>query len=341
MSTRVIARKWFADILFRVGIIRYYKLFNGGCILGYHRVLPDDDESLKYIEPGMYVSTKTFEKHMRFISENFNPISLGEILKIKNFKNSVAVTLDDGWRDNYIYAFPILKKFGIPATIFFTSNLVGKSEWFWTDRIAYYLNVVGRCEPEFKATFFKILGIDYNRFSTKSMMHCALKVHRKDVDTVIKRLKNKSVSELREIMEQIDELMKPFSEKINSKRIWLSWNEIEEMYRQGVSFGCHTHNHIILTKTTMDEVKKELEACKSALYEHLDQDVLMFSYPNGDHNQKVREIVKDHGFHIAVTTNPGSIGGSPCPLQLNRVLIHNDMAYTTSLFVYRIVSQAR
>lgn len=99
----------------------------GLCVLMYHHVGPEDgiNDSCYYISPGL------FSKQMSLLTgEGYHPLSLWEVQnafeqKKKLPEKSVLITLDDGWLDNYLYAYPILKEKNIPATIFITPGLIG------------------------------------------------------------------------------------------------------------------------------------------------------------------------------------------------------------------------
>lgn len=94
-------------------------------ILFYHSVNP-------YRKYETNVIPEEFEKHIRYLKGNFEVISLIEAIKrIKNKSISgkeVVITFDDGYRDNYLYAYPVLQKYGLPATIFLTVGYVGKNK---------------------------------------------------------------------------------------------------------------------------------------------------------------------------------------------------------------------
>ena len=108
---------WLANVL------RHYT----APILMYHYI---NDEEPKRSKLG--VSLATFERQMRFLRENkYNVIPLGELADIIKKKKKIppktaVVTFDDGYLDNYTNAFPILKKYGIPATIFIVIDRVGR-----------------------------------------------------------------------------------------------------------------------------------------------------------------------------------------------------------------------
>ena len=101
-------------------------------ILMYHMISePGSGEDGRYTCPPL-----RFERHMRFLrKKRFNIISMEQVLcfykeGIALPERPVAITMDDGFGDNYIHAFPILKKYDIPATIFLVAGQIGKTnEW--------------------------------------------------------------------------------------------------------------------------------------------------------------------------------------------------------------------
>ncbi|WP_432406348.1 polysaccharide deacetylase family protein [Wukongibacter sp. M2B1] len=97
-------------------------------ILMYHHLLKNAENP--YQNNDSVLSTETFEKHMKLLHDNnFNTITLSELesfLKgeIKLKKNSVLITFDDGYKSNYTYAYPILKKYNFNASIFMITTLI-------------------------------------------------------------------------------------------------------------------------------------------------------------------------------------------------------------------------
>jgi peptidoglycan/xylan/chitin deacetylase (PgdA/CDA1 family) len=104
-------------------------------IIMYHSVNPKSDPVMKRL----IVSPKTFERHMRFLKEyHYNVLPLEALAKLIKEKKippkTIAITFDDGYRDNYTYAFPVLKKYNLPATIFIIVNEVGRPQ---ADRLSW------------------------------------------------------------------------------------------------------------------------------------------------------------------------------------------------------------
>ncbi len=93
-------------------------------ILMYHSVSAGADYFMN-VEP------KDFERQMAYLAEKKTPvIAFGELVRRLHSNQplggAVVLTFDDGYRDNYTVAFPILKKYGFPATIFVTTDMIGK-----------------------------------------------------------------------------------------------------------------------------------------------------------------------------------------------------------------------
>lgn len=116
---------------------RFLMIFcNRAMILLYHRVSETENDPLL-----LSVNPNNFRAQMKYLKDNFNIISLSELVfKVKNkksIKNSVVITFDDGYADNYYEALPILKELKIPATIFVTSGKINdNSPFYWDGNIS-------------------------------------------------------------------------------------------------------------------------------------------------------------------------------------------------------------
>ncbi|HEU4685553.1 MAG TPA: polysaccharide deacetylase family protein, partial [Nitrospira sp.] len=114
-------------------------------ILTYHRVVPDEIVRDQHIQPGMYVTTESFALHVEYLAQRFSILPLEQLLelwrtdRLDDRTSYCVITFDDGWWDNYRYAFPILKRHRIPATIFLATDYIGTARWFWPDQLAFVL----------------------------------------------------------------------------------------------------------------------------------------------------------------------------------------------------------
>lgn len=127
-----------------VNLVRFLrrKILNRGrlIILMYHRISAPQNGNAH-----LCVSPFNFERHLQYLSKNFNLISLDELSnyiekRMYPKRDSVLLTFDDGWEDNYTNAFPLLKKYKAPALIFLVSGFIGKEEMLKSNQIREMAN---------------------------------------------------------------------------------------------------------------------------------------------------------------------------------------------------------
>lgn len=116
-------------------------------ILTYHHILSPDAMDREILNSPFVISTDQFQKQMKFLYLNqYKVINFDRLHKLLNNGNNhqfkqtwskfVLITFDDGWKDNYEYAFPILKSFGFAATFFVITGKIGLQEFLSWDELA-------------------------------------------------------------------------------------------------------------------------------------------------------------------------------------------------------------
>jgi peptidoglycan/xylan/chitin deacetylase (PgdA/CDA1 family) len=259
-------------------------------ILAYHRVNDDGDAYF----PASQV--KVFERQMRYVSKNFNVMPLEEAVELmaegKLPENSVAITFDDGYRDNFEHAYPILRKYGMPATIFLTAGAIGGGPAIWHDKVFEL----------FRSTHERILrdipdpGSAYpldtlhNRLAA---MHATLRWLR----GLPEYEREKGIQILTESLHG--------DGKPNETDLMLRWEDVVRMKDHGISFGAHTMSHPTLSVLSEERARQEILDSRKTIQAHIATPVRAFAYPNGtekDFNQTSIKILKEAGFLCAVTT---------------------------------------
>lgn len=260
----------------------------------YHRVYPEEERALV-----ASISPEEFEKQMMYLKKYFRFSSLEELVeiinepdgKIRQLENIAVVTFDDGYKDNYVYAYPILHKYKIPATIFLTYNYIGQEDLFWWDKLGYIIY-----HSKNKNVDIKNIG-SFSLDNEKKKLNC--------IYFLLRKLKKMS-DDLRK--EYINELENKCDVKIPSglgRDMILSWDDINEMKCNGITFGAHTMSHANLQNIEMDTAKKEIIYSKIEIEKKLEREVKSFAYPYGlkFYNREIIEVVKDSGFECAVSTD--------------------------------------
>lgn len=302
-------------------------------ILTYHRVLSQKEIDIDFVQPGMYVLENIFENQLNFLKRYFQILSFDELLQLWNErrwdekKRYCVVTFDDGWLDNYIYAFPLLKKYQVPATIFLPTGFIGTNQWFWPDKIYYMLGHSLRPGTEDKNKTLQFIkekwGIELDE------MHW-----REGADALIELWKEAPEAEIDTF---IEEMRTQLDLSWPTERVVVNWEEVQKMSQSGISFGSHSVTHRILTKLTPGEIEDELIGSLSTLRERRVNSIPVFCYPNGNANERIAKMVNDAGYRAAVTTQFGSEAPSSTNhFQMKRIGIHNDISYTSSLFSFHL-----
>lgn len=221
--------------------IRKIFLKNSLSILMYHKI----DETNEFYT----LKIDELRWQMQYLKDNnYKIISLNSLIeKIKNNEKidykTIVITFDDGHRDNFINAYPILIQYNYPATIFLSTGLLGDNKM-------------------------------------------------------------------------------------------LSWDEIKQMYNNGIDFEPHTQNHVRLTQLNDDQIKEEILKSKQDIEHNLNKKCLSFAYPWGSFNKNIIKILKELGFNSAVTVKYGFANKNSNLYELPRNSI--DSLVTKSRFKMKI-----
>lgn len=258
-------------------------------ILIYHRVNDDVDA----IFPG--VPNAVFERQMEYLASTHHVLALADAadrLAADDLpENAIVVTFDDGYRDNFTNAFPVLKKLSLPATVFLAVDAIGTDRLLWHDRVFNALREARVPQlTEFPEQQCYPLGSAAERAAALAqVLRFMFSLGEADRECWIERL----VSKLQ------------VSNRRDQAGVMLSWDEVLAMSQGGISFGSHTVTHPIMTTLPVGRMAEEIAASKKVLEEKLGKTVTTFAYPKGgvgDFNAKTRQLLVDAGYRCAVTT---------------------------------------
>ena len=327
-------RQQMAKLLHRTGALRALDWFWGAqrlTVLAYHRI--DDPASPDFFgyESVVSATPAMFARQMAFVADNFNVIDLdalhayvvdGKPLPPK----PLLITFDDGYLDNYIHAFPVLRQHGFPAVVFLVTDRMDNPAPLWWDVCASYFRRTAKTK-----VILPLLG--EQELSTDR--------HKKQVlDTLMGRLKRLPNTEKVAILPQIAESL-DFDPESDYPSLFASWEQIREMAAGGIRFQPHTVDHPILTRVSDAEAYRQIAESKARVEAETGQRASAFAYPNGtlgDYTQSSLKILRDLDFTTAFTLVPGPMHVNEVrshPLQIKRVYLgHRD---TFDLFVMKIM----
>lgn len=290
-------------------------------ILTYHRVLPKQDPRRLFEQPGMVVAPEHLENHINLLKRRgAQPTFLDDWLDRREQGAplpalSYAVTFDDGWQDNFEYAYPVLKRTNTPATIFLVSALIGSDRAFWPEHVLYLLTQ--------EHTADVLADLSWLRPYVGALPFGERAASLAEADGVINRLKalddETILQHLQQTLDKQPQLKLP-----EQYRYILNPEEINTLYQSKlIRFGAHTRHHYRLNRLTQNQqLEDEIVGCKQELAEKLPHAVTLFCYPNGDITDNGEALVGTH-YRGACTTQTGMNTDATSPWHLKRFNLHD------------------
>ncbi|MDP4183034.1 MAG: polysaccharide deacetylase family protein [Bacillota bacterium] len=293
---------------------------NGIYIFFYHSIL----DTKKCKEAGELISLssvdkKSFEQQIRYFKKKYTPVSMDEAHDLlrsnKPFnKKYVVITIDDGYKDNFIYGYDLFKKYKMSPTIFLTANNVDKSAYLWPDILRYL--VYNTAKTSVKVDIYDIhYEVDFDTIYDRINFLDSIKEDIKKYNEEIK-------------YEIIDYLSNLLDVKVKKDcDLMLNWDEVKKLNSIGVNFGAHTLNHPILSTLSAEDATDEIYGSKVLIEARTNKKVEHFAYPNGrdcDISEYCINEVKKY-YKTAVTTTPGINKTGEDLMRLKRIGLAYDL----------------
>jgi peptidoglycan/xylan/chitin deacetylase (PgdA/CDA1 family) len=273
-------------------------------VVGYHRTVRELPRDPRAGIPSLCVSVKMLERQLDWIGQRFRFVPLDE-LSVATPQPVAAVTFDDGYQDFYRYAFPLLKRKGIPATVFVVTDLVGTSELLIHDRL--YL-LLARSMPPHDAQ-----------------------------GTLESILATQPQSEVLRWIRELEARVK-IEPDVQEGHRSLNWEEIAEVRKAGITIGSHTRTHAILPNEAADKLRAELRGARELLEERLGEPVRHFAYPCGQFNSTTISAVEQAGYEFAYTICNHRANRSPALTIPRKLLWENSCLNALGSFSPSIMS---
>ncbi|HKP87838.1 MAG TPA: polysaccharide deacetylase family protein [Blastocatellia bacterium] len=298
-----------------VGLLATFRMANRdkALIVTYHRF------SEKGV--GLTTSARTFREQLDYLTSHYQVVPLPRLVEHLASGASLphglaAITIDDGYRDAYEIAFPILSRRKVPATLFAVTDFLDQKIWLWTDRLRFLTaeTRATRLEATINDRTFRLqLSGRASRLEAAAAVTEYLKTLPDEAkDEAIKRI----ASSLR--VEMPDSPPREYDS--------ITWQQAREMDRAGLEIGSHTLSHPILTNVNDERLEAELSRSRARLEDMLGRQVGLFCYPNGNYDARVSRAVERAGYRCAVTVEAG-LNESGCDLfALRRVHTEQDFA---------------
>jgi len=281
-------------------------------VLTYHKVLPDTSRDRFAQRPATIVYASEFERQIAHLARRYHVLtgeSFGTCLADRrDFPARAALsTFDDGYENNYLDAFPILRRVGVTALFFLTTDFVGhEGSFLWFDRLDAVLGVLGAD---------RFAGwAERRRLSPDRTTPAGLRAW---IKTMAREQREALLSDLEDVAGT------RAGNGLDSRVAGpMTWDQVRTMAEHGMTVGSHTASHQILASTSADEVRSELVTSRGEIEARLDRPCWSFSYPNGersDFRPADQEAVKTAGYDCAFTQMRGFVAANSNPYAFPRM----------------------
>ena len=276
-------------------------------VLTYHRIAELDPEYEG--DPQLISATPSgFERQMAYLAEHYHVVSAKQVIESVESgaslaKRAVFIGFDDAYRDFKTNAWPILKKFGLPVTVFVPTAYPDKpNKVFWWDKLHH--SIMNSSSQTFYLSALGLLPLNSPDKRLKSLRR---------LQRYIKTLSHSKA------MATVDEICSRLGKWEVADNNVLGWDELRQLAREGVELGSHTQTHPILTKLPADQIRAEAAGSYRDLKREIGDVLPIISYPNGNCDPKITETLQKEGFKLGFTMQDG----------------HNDLGATNPLLLRR------
>jgi peptidoglycan/xylan/chitin deacetylase (PgdA/CDA1 family) len=263
------------------------------------------------------MSREAFEQFCEVAADGYQVLPLAELEDRRRAGSlparAIAITFDDGYADNHDVAWPVLKKYGLPATVFVTTGAVGGERPLWFHRLAHIFETAQPEElPVVVGPWTFTLDTDGEREAT--------------VARVGAELKRMPASQREELLAALGEAFQ-VTDFSPIQREMLTWEQIRAMDAGGFSVEAHTVTHPILGAESIEAASREIAESREVLSEKLGRKVDLFAYPNGKEEDMTADVIRAverAGFRAAYTAEFGAATPGDDPYKVPRVTAYAD-----------------
>jgi peptidoglycan/xylan/chitin deacetylase (PgdA/CDA1 family) len=296
----------FSSVLSKSGTTKLLDAAWGGqrlTVLAYHRITDAMAPGFDHYRKNVSATPEMFERQLAYVTKHFNVIDLFalEAFIKQNTplpERPLLITFDDGYLDNYSNAFPILRRFDLPAVIFLITGQMDNPALPWWDACAYYFY-----HTPCASAVLPFLG--EHDLSSQNSRDLAREEMIRKLKQLPENEKQATLISLSQALEVASPPTAPF----------VSWEQVRELVDHRVACQPHTVTHPILTRIAPQEVSYQLTESRARIEAETKQRGIAFAYPNGtmaDYDSATIAALRECGYEMAFTLSPG-------PMPLNEV----------------------
>jgi peptidoglycan/xylan/chitin deacetylase (PgdA/CDA1 family) len=290
-------------------------------VLTYHRIAERDTDL--FYDPVISAAPQSFRMQIDWLRKHMRILTL---LELDNRIRAVGpwdepaafITFDDGYRDNFDTAVPILNELNVPATFFIPTEFLQSPKLPWWDHIAYVINKT----PVHRL----LLNCNPNDNRLPLVVELESTSRRAVIMTIIRAVLAGRIADLPWFLEHLTAQaeMRVESECLGES-LFMSWEQMRQLTDTAgrLTVGSHAHSHRVLAKLDETALEHELVHSKYILQERLGLEVSALAYPfgwSGTYNQTTKTSAMKAGYRLAFASQSGvNHPGKLDPFEIRRL----------------------
>ena len=287
--------------------------------LAYHRIGPCSSQPF---DDGVFSATaESFRDQIRYLRDHFEILPIDELLDSMHRgldlkKPTALITFDDGYRDNFETALPILREFEVPAVFFIAPGYIDRPRLTWWDRIAYVV----------KNTKRDVLEIEYPtsaKFDLRENGRSRVAVQILSAYTQTPEIDQQCFFDLLEDAADVSVDSRELGDGL-----FMSWDQVRKLNAEGMEIGGHTYDHPVLSRVSEDDQLRELTLSKDRLESEVRANIRVMAYPVGGldcFDDATKRLVSDTGYEAAFSFYGGfNRPGHHDPLDIRRISVERQ-----------------
>jgi peptidoglycan/xylan/chitin deacetylase (PgdA/CDA1 family) len=204
-----------------------------------------------------------FAAHLRFLQRHYRIIPLAQLQAGRPPCYSVVLTFDDGYRSVFTHAWPLLRSLGAPATLYVVTDVIGNEALVWVNELNWFLR---RFPDLARPHAARIFGLPDETTAERLLEFACTRCHPGKIELLLQSLRAAAKADPGELAK--------------AARLYLTWEEIREMVRHGISCENHTATHANLERLSEGEQTTEIARAHEALAKNLGTPC-SFAFPFG------------------------------------------------------------
>lgn len=297
-------------------------------VLAYHRVISRSQAEADHVHDAMWVRPETLEAQFTWMRSVGEIVDYHRLLNfgVPNDRPLFALTFDDGWRDTYEVAFPLLQRLNVPALVFLVSGAMDTGGLFWPEDVVTKTHWLARSMTERKLlTALRDTWpepVPSQRFLRGSPASVA--------EAWVEALKLLPLAQRTErIADYYDRIG---ADEAPLHGYLMTWEQARIMQAAGIVFGSHTHTHRILKGLPDADIRYEAESSKRIIADQLQAPVDALCYPNARYNGREGRILAGSGYRYAFRIDGHAVTAGDDHFYVPRFLVSEQAAVSEDYF---------